>query len=77
VALIACNFTPVPRESYRLGVPKAGRWLERLNSDATDYGGSGHGNEGALEAQPQPAHGHVQSLQLRLPPLALVILTPG
>ncbi|HEY2809713.1 MAG TPA: 1,4-alpha-glucan branching protein GlgB [Steroidobacteraceae bacterium] len=77
VALIACNFTPVPRESYRLGVPLPGRWLERLNSDATDYGGSGLGNEGALEAQPQPAHGHVQSLQLRLPPLALVILTPG
>ncbi len=77
VALVACNFTPVPRASYRLGVPQGGRWLERLNSDATDYGGSGQGNAGALDAQPEPAHGHPHSLQLRLPPLALVILTPA
>ncbi len=77
VALVVCNFTPVPRESYRLGVPHAGRWRERLNSDATDYGGSGQGNLGALDSQPTAAHGHAQSLQLRLPPLALVILTPA
>jgi 1,4-alpha-glucan branching enzyme len=77
VALIVCNFTPVPRDSYRIGVAQPGRWHERLNSDATDYGGSGQGNQGALDTAPQPAHGQPQSLQLRLPPLALVILTPG
>ena len=75
-ALVVCNFTPVPREHYRIGVGVAGRWRERLNSDATDYGGSGQGNQGALDTQPQAAHGQPQSLQLRLPPLALVILTP-
>ncbi len=77
VALVVCNFTPVPRDSQRIGVAQAGRWRERLNSDAADYGGSGQGNQGALETQPQPAHGQLQSLLLRLPPLALLILTPG
>ena len=48
LALVACNFTPVPRETYRIGVPRGGRWRERLNSDAADYGGSGQGNLGAL-----------------------------
>jgi 1,4-alpha-glucan branching enzyme len=77
VALIACNFTPVPRENYRIGVPRGGRWHERLNSDAADYGGSGQGNLGALDSEPVAAHGESQSLQLRLPPLAIVILTPA
>jgi 1,4-alpha-glucan branching enzyme len=77
VALVACNFTPVPRERYRIGVPHGGRWRERLNSDAADYGGSGQGNLGALDAAQIPAHGHGFSLHLRLPPLAVVILTPG
>jgi 1,4-alpha-glucan branching enzyme len=74
--LIACNFTPVPRENYRVGVPRGGWWRERLNSDATDYGGSGSGNFGAVEAAPLPSHGHGHSLALRLPPLAVVMLTP-
>jgi 1,4-alpha-glucan branching enzyme len=77
VALVACNFTPVPRESYRIGVPRGGRWYERLNSDAADYGGSGQGNLGALDSEAVAAHGQSQSLQLRLPPLAIVILTPA
>jgi 1,4-alpha-glucan branching enzyme len=77
VAVVACNFTPVPRERYVVGVPRAGRWRERLNSDASDYGGSGQGNLGALEAAQLPAHGHGYSLHLRLPPLAVVVLTPG
>jgi 1,4-alpha-glucan branching enzyme len=77
LALIACNFTPVPRAEYRIGVPRGGRWRERLNSDAADYGGSGQGNLGALEAQPLSAHGHEQSLCVRLPPLAVVVLTPA
>ena len=74
--LVACNFTPVPRASYRLGVPRAGRWRERLNSDAGDYGGSGQGNLGGVATEAVAAHGHPQSLRVRLPPLAVVVLTP-
>jgi 1,4-alpha-glucan branching enzyme len=77
VAVVACNFTPVARERYRIGVPHGGRWRERLNSDASDYGGSGQGNLGSLDAGQTPAHGHGFSLQLRLPPLAAVVLTPA
>jgi 1,4-alpha-glucan branching enzyme len=77
VAVVACNFTPVPRERYQLGVPRGGRWHERLNSDASDYGGSGQGNLGWLEAAQIPSHGHGFSLHLRLPPLAVVVLTSG
>ena len=77
LALVVCNFTPVPRPAYSIGVPLAGLWRERLNSDAADYGGSGVGNLGSLHTQPQEAHGHAQSLKVHLPPLALVILTPG
>jgi 1,4-alpha-glucan branching enzyme len=76
LVLIACNFTPVPREGYRMGVPRAGRWRERLNSDAGDYGGSGLGNLGALDTEAIAAHGQPHSLSLRLPPLAVVMLTP-
>ena len=76
LALVACNFTPVPREAYRIGVPRGGRWRERLNSDAADYGGSGQGNLGALDAASPGAHGHDHSLNVRLPPLAVVVLTP-
>jgi 1,4-alpha-glucan branching enzyme len=74
--VVACNFTPVLREGYRVGVPHGGRWRERLNSDAADYGGSGQGNLGAVGAVAQGAHGHAHSLTLRLPPLAVVVLTP-
>jgi 1,4-alpha-glucan branching enzyme len=77
LVLIVCNFTPVPRVDYRLGVPCSGRWEERLNSDAADYGGSGQGNLGALSTEPFPAHGQAQSLSLRLPPLAVVLLVPA
>jgi 1,4-alpha-glucan branching enzyme len=73
---VACNFTPVPREAYRIGVPLGGRWRERLNSDAADYGGSGQGNLGALDAASPSSHGHDYSLNVRLPPLAVVVLTP-
>jgi 1,4-alpha-glucan branching enzyme len=75
--LVACNFTPVPRESYRLGVPRGGIWRELLNSDATDYGGSGQGNSGAVQALDEPAHGRSHSLIVRLPPLAVLVLAPG
>jgi 1,4-alpha-glucan branching enzyme len=74
--LVACNFTPVPRAHYCLGVPQGGRWRECLNSDASDYGGSGQGNLGAVVAEPIAAHGHPHSLRVRLPPLAVVVLMP-
>ncbi|MBV8785044.1 MAG: 1,4-alpha-glucan branching protein GlgB [Gammaproteobacteria bacterium] len=75
--LVVCNFTPVPREHYRLGVPQGGRWRERLNSDAADYGGSGRGNLGGLDAEEREAHGYKHSLRLSLPPLAVLLLTPA
>ncbi len=74
--LVVCNFTPVPRTEYRLGVPRAGRWRECLNSDASDYGGSGQGNLGGVTAEAIAAHGHPQSLRVRLPPLAALVLMP-
>jgi 1,4-alpha-glucan branching enzyme len=71
--LVVCNFTPVVREDYRVGVPRAGRWVERINTDAQDYGGSSVGNLGMIEAEPIPAHGRPYSLRLTLPPLATLI----
>ncbi|MHB9072828.1 MAG: 1,4-alpha-glucan branching protein GlgB [Desulfobaccales bacterium] len=70
--LVACNFTPVPRHHYRVGVPTGGFWQEVLNSDAWDYGGSGHGNFGGVEAVDIPCHGRLHSLSLTLPPLGVV-----
>ncbi len=70
------NFTPVPRYNYRVGAPRGGFWQERLNSDARDYGGSGQGNLGTLEATPVPFHGLSHSLNLTLPPLGAVFLKP-
>ena len=75
--LVACNFTPVPRDGYRVGVPFGGRWVERLNSDATEYGGSGIGNLGGVAAADVPCHGRPHSLTLQLPPLAVLVLVPG
>jgi 1,4-alpha-glucan branching enzyme len=68
--LIVCNFTPVPRLEYRLGVPQGGYWREMLNSDAREYAGSGMGNLGGVHAEQIPAHGRPFSLRLTLPPLA-------
>ena len=75
VAWVVCNFTPVPREDYRIGVPRAGRYRERINTDATEYGGSGVGNAGEVHAEPHPMHGHHQSVRVRLPPLGALIFT--
>jgi 1,4-alpha-glucan branching enzyme len=74
--LVVCNFTPVLRQNYRIGVPAGGWWRELLNSDAADYGGSGVGNEGGVEAAPVAAHSHYHSLSLTLPPLAVLFLRP-
>ncbi len=72
VILVVCNFTPVVRYAYRVGVPFGGRWLEALNGDSTEYGGSGVGNLGGVDAEESPWHGQPYSLTLTLPPLAVV-----
>jgi 1,4-alpha-glucan branching enzyme len=72
IVLAALNFTPVPRLNYHLGVPHPGYWKEMLNSDAREYGGSGHGNFGGVSAIPLPSHGRSCSLTITLPPLAVV-----
>ncbi|MBI3548451.1 MAG: 1,4-alpha-glucan branching protein GlgB [Elusimicrobia bacterium] len=74
IVLAICNFTPVPRRTYRVGVPRAGEWKEVLNSDASDYGGSGMGNLGKAAAEAVPYHGRPFSLELVLPPLSTVML---
>ncbi len=70
-----CNFTPVPRHRYRIGVPRLGYYRERINTDSMYYGGSNVGNEGGgAHTEPIPSHGRPFSLSLTLPPLATVIL---
>jgi len=71
--LVVCNFTPVVRTGYRLGVPQGGLWREVLNSDAVEYGGSGQGNLGAVRAAPVPCHHRPWSLSLTLGPLAVLV----
>lgn len=71
--VIACNFTPVPRENYRVGVPMAGTYRELLNSDSESYGGGNIGNYGEVHTDPVVAHGYGQSLNLNMPPLSIVI----
>jgi 1,4-alpha-glucan branching enzyme len=71
--LIVCNFTPVPRQNYRIGVPREGFWKEMLNSDAKEYWGSGWGNFGGIHAHPHPSHGKPHSLSLTLPPLSILV----
>ncbi len=72
IILVVCNFTPVPRHNYRVGVPRGGFWREVLNSDARLYGGGGHGNLGGVEATPIPSHERYYSLSLTLPPLGVL-----
>jgi 1,4-alpha-glucan branching enzyme len=71
--LVVCNFTPVPRHNYRVGVPHGGRWDEVLNSDAPLYGGSGQGNLGGAGAAPVPCHGRPYLLTITVPPLGMVV----
>jgi 1,4-alpha-glucan branching enzyme len=77
VVAFVCNFTPVVRRNYRMGVPDSGTWLELLNTDAASYGGSGQGNLGGVEAVPIAFHGRPWSLVLTLPPLAALFLRPS
>ncbi|CAN5647799.1 1,4-alpha-glucan branching protein GlgB [soil metagenome] len=71
--VITCNFTPVPRHNYMIGVPHGGYWKEVLNSDASAYGGSGQGNLGGIDASPVSFHGRRNALVITLPPLSMVV----
>ncbi|MCU0690276.1 MAG: alpha amylase C-terminal domain-containing protein, partial [Polyangiaceae bacterium] len=74
--VVVCNFTPVPRQGYRIGVPRGGQYTELLNSDASIYGGSNMGNGGGSEAQPIAWQGFTHSLALTVPPLAVLVFKP-
>jgi 1,4-alpha-glucan branching enzyme len=74
IVIVVCNFTPVSRFNYRVGAPHDGFWKEVLNSDGLDYGGTGHGNLGGVEASPISRHGRPYSLNLTVPPLGAVFL---
>ncbi len=74
VAVVVCNFTPVPRHNILVGAPNGGFWREILNSDSELYGGSGVGNLGGIEAQPVPWHGWPRTLNVTAPPLGCVVL---
>ncbi len=76
IVVCVCNFTPVPRMEYRLGVPMGGAYQELLNSDAEIYGGSNMGNAGKVLAEEIPWHGQPYSLLITLPPLATVFFKP-
>jgi 1,4-alpha-glucan branching enzyme len=74
ILAVACNFTPVCRHGYRIGVPAGGTWKELLNSDAEEYGGSGQGNLGAVEAEHVAFYDRFDySLSVTLPPLSVVV----
>ena len=74
IAIVVSNFTPIPREGYRIGVPLPGFYREAVNTDAADYGGSNMGNGGGVTAAGAESHGHAYSLNLTIPPLATLIL---
>ncbi len=76
--VIACiaNFSALPHLEYKVGLPRAGRWREVLNTDAAIYGGSGVGNLGVIEAVPEPWHGLPASATITMPPLGVLWLTP-
>jgi 1,4-alpha-glucan branching enzyme len=74
--IVACNFTPVPRSDYHLGVPQGGWYEEIFNTDSEYYAGSNVGNGGGLMAEEHEQHGRPYSLSLTLPPLGAVILKP-
>ena len=76
MAVVVSNFTPVPRENFKLGVPKGGKYIEVFNSDAEIYGGSGMGNMGAVEATDEGWNNREHSVSVTLPPLSTLIFVP-
>ena len=77
IVLIACNFTPIPRSGYLVGLPREGAWKEILNSDAAMYGGSGIGNQGCVHSEPVNWHDLPFRTALTLPPLGVVFFKPA
>jgi len=77
VAIVACNFTPVPREGFRIGVPAASAYLEVLNSDGSAYGGGDVGNGGRVAVERIAANGYDDSITLTVPPLGAIVLVPS
>ncbi len=77
VAVVAANFTPSVHRGYEFGVPFGGAWVERLNSDAAAYGGSGVVNGASVDATAEPLHGHTHRIAIDLPPLGISILVPA
>jgi 1,4-alpha-glucan branching enzyme len=77
LVVCACNFTPIPRAEYRMGVPRAGLYKELLNSDSEIYGGSNMGNGGSVQADPIPWHDQPFSLLVTLPPLSVIFFKPS
>ena len=72
VVVGVCNFTPLPRPGWRVGFPWAGAWVERLNSDAEEYGGTGMGSGGLVQAEPMPWQGQAASAEVNIPPFGAV-----
>jgi 1,4-alpha-glucan branching enzyme len=75
--VICCNFTPIVRDGYRLGVPKTGWYKEIFNSDSTYYAGSNVGNGPGVKTQNAPSHGRKYSIEVTLPPLAVTVFKPS
>ncbi len=75
--IVVLNFTPVPRDEYRIGVPNAGRYIEKLSSDDLRFGGSEFQTRTVVEADPLPLHGRPYSIRLRIPPLGALMLAPA
>ena len=74
--IVLINFTPIPRHNYKVGVPAAGYYIERLNTDSSLYGGSNLGNVGGVYSQPGQCHGESQFISVTLPPLGMLVLKP-
>jgi 1,4-alpha-glucan branching enzyme len=77
IVVCAANFSAMPHEHYRVGLPQAGRWEEMINTDAESYGGSGVGNLGSFTAEEVPWHGRPASAGIRIPPLGALWLRPA
>jgi 1,4-alpha-glucan branching enzyme len=75
--VFVCNFTPVPRHGYRIGVPSAGEYHEIFNTDSAMFGGSNMGNGGSVIAEPVSSHGRPASVRVVLPPLGMVVFKPA
>jgi 1,4-alpha-glucan branching enzyme len=76
VVAVVCNLSPMVQDAYRVGLPRSGRWREAVNTDAADYGGSGVGNLGVVEAEATPWHEQPFSAEVTLPPLGTLWLVP-